>query len=519
MKLIIFMIIILLFQYCLISNIIEIPLDYPNIQQGIDAAIDGDTVQVSHGVYTGVGNRDLSFNGKKILLQSKSGPNSTIIDCQADSTDPHRGVNFTHGEDSFSIIDGFTIKNGNAYGMDGNRGAGIYINNCSPKIINCILSNNTASMGGAIYSIYYGDPIIRDCWIHHNSSIHNGAGITLDGWTGGICDAEISGNIFEYNTTGHSGAAIYANQGRVRITDNVIRYNTVSSPTYWGGGGICLWIGHYGSQQVIKNNVIYGNQAPTGGGLYIRYDGSSICNNTIFDNLSYLSGGGIYVLNQAIRIPVITDCILWSNYSSTSQGHQIFLENATGSSANVNYCCIEDGWSGVGNISQNPMFISGPAGDFYLSQTQSGQPDQSPCVDSGSNTASVLGIDHLTTRTDQIHDDGIVDIGFHYEVDSNPGYVEEINLNTGNTSFEVPTTIIDNIINIRFYLETSSNVDISLYDLSGRNIYTLLIDNLSSGDHELVLPVNINNSFTGNIYFLKMNLQSTTYTRKIIIIH
>ncbi|MGC9366444.1 MAG: hypothetical protein ACP5FK_05315 [bacterium] len=506
-----------LFLECvLVSIIIRIPQQYANIQQGIDAAGGGDTVAFAPGIYRGTGNRDIDFQGKPILLISDKGADSTIIDCEADSSDPHRGINFTRGEDSFSVIDGFTVTNGNAYGMDGNRGGAIYIDNCSPKILNCIFSYNTASMGGAVYSIYYGDPIIRNCWFHHNSSIHNGAGITLDGWTGAICEAEISGNIFEYNTTGHSGAAIYANQCRVSITDNIIRYNTVSSTSYWGGGGICLWIGHYGSQQIVKNNLIYGNQAPTGGGIYIRYDGSLVANNTFFENQSYLEGGAVYVLNQSIQIPQIKDCIIWNNFSLNSPYHQIYLDPATGSSANVSYCCIENGWTGTGIIDYDPLFATGPNGEFYLSQTQAGQSGQSPCVDSGSNTSSAVGLENLTTRTDHQVDIGQVDLGYHYEVDSNPGVVQEPLPSPDRTNQIRFTDLGNRKYRVEFSLTQDQTVKIAIYDLCGRNLYTLIDQYLSGGNHQLEFWSNQFDLYAPAIYFIRMTSSENTISRKFL---
>ncbi|MBN2363459.1 T9SS type A sorting domain-containing protein [candidate division WOR-3 bacterium] len=506
-----------LIQCLLISNIICIPQDYANFYSAIGASQNGDTVLVSPGTYRGFGNRDLSFEGKAILIRSEFGPESTIIDLEADSTDPHRAFSFTSGEDSFSVLDGFTITRGNAYGMNGNRGGGIYIDNCSPKIVNCIFSYNVADMGGAIYSIYYGDPIIRNCRIHHNSSVQNGAGITLDGWTGGICEAEISGNLFEYNTTGHSGAGIYVNQCRVKIKNNVIRFNTVTSSTYWGGGGICLWICQYGTQQVVKNNLVYGNQAPTGGGIYVRYDGSNIADNTFFGNLSYLEGGGIYVLNQSTTIPVIRDCIVWGNNSSTSQGNQIFLDPATGSSANVYYCCVEEGWNGTGNISENPIFTVGPEGDFYLSQTMAGQIQQSPCVDAGSYSSAFLGMDSMTTRTDEIFDSGVVDMGFHYQNGSNPGSVEEIN------SFpnEFPIAWISpdpagSFIIVSFFSDYSSGAVFNIVDVTGRFVRRITMESVTNGLNEIKIDLS---GFSSGIYYFQILTDEDVITGKILILN
>lgn len=49
-----------------------------------------------------------------------------------------------------------------------------------------------------------------------------------------------------------------------------------------------------------------------------------------------------------------------------------------------------------------------------MSQVAAGQALDSPCVDTGSDTAANLGTDESTTRTDQVEDVGTVDMGYHY---------------------------------------------------------------------------------------------------------
>ena len=80
------------------------PGDSVTIQAGINGATSGDTVLVAAGIYTGDGNRDLTFNG----------PELTIIDCEGSPIDSHQGISFDNGEDSTAIIQGFTITNADA---------------------------------------------------------------------------------------------------------------------------------------------------------------------------------------------------------------------------------------------------------------------------------------------------------------------------------------------------------------------------------------------------------------------
>ncbi len=82
------------------SSTIRVPEDYPTIQGAIDASLDGDTVLVSDGTYSGEGNRDIDSSGRAVVLMSVSVPGYTTIDCGGGPDDQHRGFVFTSSEDS-----------------------------------------------------------------------------------------------------------------------------------------------------------------------------------------------------------------------------------------------------------------------------------------------------------------------------------------------------------------------------------------------------------------------------------
>ena len=113
---------------------------YSTIQLAINAAHDGDTVQVLPGVYSGPNNINLDFHGAAITLISTVNPadpcwaiiNATIIDCggtgsinssaAADTGKANRAFWFHTGEDNTSQVIGFTIRNGYARGPKGPDG-------------------------------------------------------------------------------------------------------------------------------------------------------------------------------------------------------------------------------------------------------------------------------------------------------------------------------------------------------------------------------------------------------------
>jgi len=349
------------------TGALVVPLQYPTIRSAIDASSNGDTILVLDGTYTGGGNRSINFNGKAITVKSQNGPDSCIINCGNNST----GFYFYSGEDSNSVLDGFTIYRG--YSV---TGGGIYCSDSSPYIVNCILKNNLAiaseyntGRGGGMYNCNNSNPTLVNCeFISNRADV--GSYMERRSYGGGM-----------YNT-GSNPTLINC---MFRENRSVGSYDMVSTFPGYGGG-----MYNSGSKPVLINCAFF--------------------ENYVVDNSS---GGGIH--NSSSKT-TITNCIFWGNYgdSGTTQAAQI-----TGSGITINYSCVQ-GWSGsfggTGNIGDNPLFVTGPLGDYYLGQIAAGQSADSPCVGTGSDTAVNLGLNFDTTRTDQVPDEGIVDMGYHYGV-------------------------------------------------------------------------------------------------------
>lgn len=84
--------------------------DYPTIQTAITASSSGDVIELTDGVFTGPGNRDVEFGGRAVTVRSQSGdPGACIIDCEGTQEDTHRAFLFLNGEGPSAMLRWLTI--------------------------------------------------------------------------------------------------------------------------------------------------------------------------------------------------------------------------------------------------------------------------------------------------------------------------------------------------------------------------------------------------------------------------
>ena len=197
---------------------------FATIQKGINVASPGTTVIVREGTYRGPGNTDIDFRGKAVTLQSETGPENCIIDCNTPDTQHHRAFDFTAGERRATIIDGFTITNGHAY-----YGGAAICEWADPTFIHCIFRNCTAEYGGAIY-LFGSSSAFTNCIFSGNSAGYRSAALAAE-----YSDATLLNCTFSGNHVRNIGRAIYATAGSwphtIKLT-NCILWNQIF-PIFW----------------------------------------------------------------------------------------------------------------------------------------------------------------------------------------------------------------------------------------------------------------------------------------------
>jgi hypothetical protein len=239
-----------------------------NIQDAIDASTNGDWVLVTNGIYQTGGRAVYGTSSNRIVLdkaltvQSINGAASTMV-VGACTAPTHGGPNvrcayLTNG----AVLIGFTLTKGGTPPVLEDlvreaSGGGVWCEDTSASILNCVLVGNTSGYGGG--AAYSGT--LTSCVLASNT-VAGGRG-----WGGGAWASTLN------------NCVLLRNSG------------------YEGGGANSGW---------LYNCLIVGNSAGFGGGTF----SSTLNNCTIVSNTATYSGGGI---SGGAADDFSTNCIIYYN--------------------------------------------------------------------------------------------------------------------------------------------------------------------------------------------------------------
>jgi hypothetical protein len=342
--------------------------------------------------------------------------------CAADST-----VTFTDCTITDNISSEPNVPPNNRLDPYLGHGGGVCAEDAATVIFtDCTFSENEAAVGGGIH-FADANAVISDCNFTSNLAFHGG-GLFGEHGPATVLRSNFTNNI-AVSDPNEPNVVILGEGGGLHLwatEADIIDCNIKSNQAEASGGGV--FFGGEGAPSLTNCLLTNNTAGRDGGGVSASiFTQLTVSNCTIAENIVTGAGYGGGLYGSYGSYTKVIDSIIWGNWAQN--GAQIAIGISTSpSTVDVSYSDVQGAQSGayveagcilnwpedVNNLYTDPLFVSGPLGDYYLSQIGAGQSQPSPCVEAGSSLASRVGMNRYTTRTDQAFDTGIVDMGYHY---------------------------------------------------------------------------------------------------------
>lgn len=268
---------------------------YTDLQAALGTASSGDEVWVAAGTYrpTSGTSRSVSFQmetglaiyggfaGTEAALTDRD-PKANLTVLSGDiGTEGNQADNSYHvvaanNADGTAVLDGFTVRDGNASEYLANDGGGMYVSGGSPSVTNVIFSGNLAADRGGGLAVGVGASVtVTDTAFTDNHSGQGGGMDATDGSMWSPASSTLTNVTFTGNTASRFGGGLAAG-GRLRLTNATITENRAVS-----GGGLAVGEADFvpdSDNAVLTNITVVGN---TGGGLEV-FTGDPLIANSIF---------------------------------------------------------------------------------------------------------------------------------------------------------------------------------------------------------------------------------------------
>jgi PKD repeat protein len=158
-------------------RVLRVPEVVRELEDALEQAVRGDTISVACGTYT-IG--PIRLPSGVALVGRTGNPECVVLDAGQAGR-----VFELAGADSSTLIEGLTITGGlaNGTGIDGTGGA-MLLDGASPRVKNCILRGNSATLGGAVSIAWNSHPVFEACTFAGNQSSSLGSAVISSGDTG-----------------------------------------------------------------------------------------------------------------------------------------------------------------------------------------------------------------------------------------------------------------------------------------------------------------------------------------------
>jgi len=293
-----------------------VPDDHATVQEGLDAALDGDVLCVDAGTYA----ENLIWGGAAVHVVAVAGRRLTLLD----GTGLGSVVVFEDGEGADAVLQGFTLTHGSAA-----EGGGIRVTTASPTLVDLVIEANVVmdpyaeGLGGGLF-LSGSASSVTHVTVSNNEALGpnggDGGGVYMVNSAPQLENVIITGNIAHESGAGGQGGGVYMGGSTPALSQVVVEHNTALM-----GGGIYM----SGSSPLLTALVVAGNQVQEdsgglGGGMYVVGADPTVLNATFVGNeaLGGASGdgmgGAIYV--AAASAPTFVNTTVTHNSASGQAG-------------------------------------------------------------------------------------------------------------------------------------------------------------------------------------------------------
>jgi hypothetical protein len=320
------------------------------INHAIGQSVNGDTIKVAVGTYTGSGSQVVLINKSITLSGGWDEAFETQIDRSTiDGEGARRGI--TINADTTIVVEYFTIQNG----FHISRGGGI--DNLGNLILNYTIINNNISLQNAGGIFNQGSLTINNGIINSNSAVNfmygSGGGIASNGVLI-INNSTISKNAARKSGGGIS--SVYFEINNSTVTENVAGDNSGGA-----GGGV------FGDSGIINNSTISNNK------VFWEYgEGSGIFSNVITLNNSTISGnqGGKGGINNAGTLTLNNSTITNNTPRGIYNNNTLILKNTIiAGNGSKGDCYNESPYSSLAILSEGYNLIGNATGCSFTKKT------------------------------------------------------------------------------------------------------------------------------------------------------
>ena len=310
-----------------------------------------------------------------------------------------------------------------------------------------------------------------------------------------FCEIEYSKAVGEEP---HGGAFYLFGFSKVRIENCLIR----NCLALRGGAFYCT---AHASPEIVGNLINKCYALETGSIIISVYAYPKLICNTMTGNtlLNESEFDNTLPVHNFISKPILYNNIVYGNQHIYFLGGQIY----EGKPYYIRFNDIEEGYDGEGNIADDPGFHNAGDDPFTLG-------DNSPCIDAG--TSDIPWIELPATDivgNPRIHN-GRIDMGC-YEWDPTtdsdpipPDIVSDLELRIYPNPF-YPTT------NIEFSVAERGRTTLTIYNVRGQKIATLIDEDLSEGSH--IICWDATDTVTG-IYFCMLQNNGKSKACKMLLL-